>query len=58
MEDAKLEDHRWKFEMEVEATCLEIIFISKDMQPIDHHIITLHEAKLAIIKEFTDRLLK
>jgi hypothetical protein len=47
--------YRRRFEMEVEATCLEIIEMAKQISPAIGEI-SINEAKEAITKEFTKRL--
>lgn len=50
-----LPDIRWKFEMEIEASALEVISIAKQISSAIGEI-SIIEAKQAIITEFAKRL--
>ena len=50
-----ISDARWQFEMAVEATCLEITDIAKQISPAIGDI-SIDEAQDAIIREFIKRL--
>lgn len=45
-----------QFEMEVEATCLEVIDIAKQISPAIGREISITEAKQAMIAEFMERI--
>jgi hypothetical protein len=53
----EITDARWQFEMSVEACSLEVTQIAKDISSAIGEI-SVYEAKLAIIKEFSRRLLE